>query len=58
MTEQPQRRRRLVHTLLPRNPTPEERRRFLEMLSGKPAPERIAGRTGEVWPEHEPKPGR
>jgi hypothetical protein len=40
--------------VLPRNATPEERRRFLEILSTppeQPVPERIASRPGEVWPE-------
>jgi hypothetical protein len=56
VTEQPRPRRRLVHTLLPRDATPEERRRFLEILSGTPALKRIAGRPGETWPEREPAP--
>jgi hypothetical protein len=47
------RRKKMLHTLLPRNATPAERRRFLELLSGQPAPKRLAGRDGEVWPEHE-----
>jgi hypothetical protein len=54
--EQPRPRRRLVHTLLPRNPTPADRRRFLDILNTPPgarlpAPEK--GRAGEVWPEHD-----